>query len=68
MHTITKRIELFFWDTTIPLLSESEFIRNMVKRFYKMYNQYKSDLWIALLVLTCGMMGLVVGRIVATQL
>jgi hypothetical protein len=65
MQIIAKRIELFFWNTTIPLLSESELIRNLVKQFYKLYYQFKSDLWVALLVLTCGMMGLVVGRVVA---
>ena len=68
MHTIAKRIELFFWDTTIPLLSESEYIRKIVKHFYKLYNQYMGDLWIALLILTCGMMGLVVGRMVAANI
>jgi hypothetical protein len=68
MHTIAKRIELFFWDTTIPLLSESEFIRRIVKRFYQLYNQCKGDLWIALLILTFGMVGLVVGRIVAANI
>ncbi len=65
MQTIAKRIELFFWDTTIPLLSESVMIRNSVKHSYQFYNKYKKDAWIILPIFASGALGLIVGCLLA---
>jgi hypothetical protein len=62
MLTLAKTIELYFWDTTIVLLSESELVRKIVKNVYDMYHDYKSELWITVPIITCGVVGLVVGR------
>ena len=65
MQTIAKRIELFFWDTTIPLLSESVMIRTGVKQFYQFYNRYKKDAWIIFPIFASGAVGLIIGCLLA---
>jgi hypothetical protein len=63
MQTLTRKIELFFWDYTISLLSTSELARTIIRHIYHFKKQYLEGLKVTSVVSACGMMGLVVGII-----
>ena len=59
MQSIASKIELFFLDYAISLLSESAWMRSLVKLCY----QYKEVIRLCVALSVCGMIGLAVGRI-----
>jgi hypothetical protein len=63
MQTVINRIELFFLDYAILLLSDSSLIRALVARTGKFYRQYKEAIQISTALLICGIAGLVAGRL-----
>lgn len=63
MSQIINRIELSFWDMTIPLLSDSFFVRSSVKKAYELFRQ-KMVLG-SLYILSWGGIGLITGYLLA---
>ena len=63
MQNIINRIELFFLDNAILLLSKSMLVRSLVAHTGKFYRQYKEAIRISAALLICGMVGFVAGRL-----
>ncbi len=57
-HLINK-IELSFWDVTIPLLSQSAFVRKSLQNAYTIVQ--RKLLWGSIFVFSWGALGLVTG-------
>jgi hypothetical protein len=63
MQNIISRIELFFLDYFILVLTESTLIRSMIANTIKFMRQYKEGIGLGGALLVCGMVGLVAGRL-----
>ena len=63
MQNITSRIELFFLDYVIFLMSESLLIRSLVAHTGKFFHQYEEGIRVSAVLLICAMVGLVAGRL-----
>ncbi|HEX7433380.1 MAG TPA: hypothetical protein VF326_06960 [Anaerolineaceae bacterium] len=59
MSQLINKIEISFWDITIPLLSESSFVRSSLKRVYQI--SQRKLIWGSFYVFTWGGIGLVTG-------
>ena len=59
MSQLINKIEISFWDVTIPLLSESSFVRSSLKKLYQV-SQRKLVMG-SFYVLTWGGIGLITG-------
>jgi len=64
MKRLYSRIELAFWDTVIPLLSESEFVRNSLREVHNLYLTRSNGYLYILLSWACTalIIGFVLGR------
>jgi hypothetical protein len=63
MQNITSRIELFFLDTFILLLSESPLMRSLIARTGKFCREYKEAIRVSAALFICGIAGLVAGQL-----
>ena len=59
MSQLINKIEISFWDITIPLLSESSFVRSSLKKVYQI--SQRKLIWGSCYILTWGGIGLVTG-------
>ena len=59
MKVILGKIELYFWDAVIPLLSESQLVRSSVREVHNFYVTRKN--WYLLLILSWAGIALVAG-------
>jgi hypothetical protein len=60
MKTALMKMELVFWDATIPLLSESPLIRSCVRQAYRLTHE-KNLAWIPTLILIASILGMATG-------
>ncbi len=61
MKRFFKQIELAFWDTIIPLLSESQIVRGSLKEVHSLY--IRKNNWLLYLVISWAGIALVIGFI-----
>jgi hypothetical protein len=64
MKGIANKIEICFWNFTIPLLSESQFIRSTFREVHTLYNN-RNNILVILLFTSAGLAlvaGFVLGR------
>lgn len=55
-----QRVELWFWNLTILLLSQSSLTRSCLRRLYQLLNGKQSFLW-GMVLVSSGFLGLLSG-------
>jgi len=61
MKRLFKQIELAFWNTVIPLLSESQFVRESLKEVHNLY--HRKNYWFIYLVISWAGIAMLIGFI-----
>lgn len=62
MKAAWMKMELVFWDATIPLLSESTIVRKLVRQGYHLIHD-KNLAWLPTIVLVSSFLGILTGYI-----
>jgi hypothetical protein len=61
IEIISRRIEIFFWDSAISLLSSSEGIRAIIRHLFQFKKMYIEGVQIFFGISISGFIGLVAG-------